>query len=82
MVFGSCRISLPAINNLFFPFVFQAKIQSLGNHPMEQTLSLLRQLKYTENVLFAGRNPYAEFNDAGQKEPCHADIDMILLDLL
>jgi hypothetical protein len=49
---------------------------------MEQTLSLLRQLKYTENVLFAGRNPYAEFNNAGQDEPCHADIDMILLDLL
>lgn len=49
---------------------------------MEQTLSLLRQLKYTENVLFAGKNPYAEFNDTGPDEPCHTDIDMILLDLL
>jgi hypothetical protein len=25
---------------------------------MEQTLAMLRQLKYTENVMFAGKDPY------------------------
>jgi hypothetical protein len=50
---------------------------------MEQTLSLLRQLKYTESVMFAGRNPYADFNESGSGDhPYHSDIDMILLDLL
>ena len=50
---------------------------------MDQTLSLLRQLKYTENVLFAGRNPYADCTEtASDDPPCHSDVDMILLDLL
>jgi hypothetical protein len=48
---------------------------------MEQTLSLLRQLKYIESVMFAGRNPYADFH-ASDDSPCHADIDMILMDLM
>jgi hypothetical protein len=62
-------------------FKCQAKIQSLGTRPMEETLSLLRQLKYTENVLFAGRDPYSEFSETSG-EHNHSDIDMILLDLL
>jgi len=49
---------------------------------MEETLSLLRQLKYIENVLFAGRDPYAGFSDTGSDEFNHTDVDMILLDLL
>jgi hypothetical protein len=49
---------------------------------MADTLSLLRQLKYTESVMFAGRNPYAEIKQSSPDEPTHADIDMILLDLL
>ena len=60
-------------------------IQSLGTKPMDQTLSLLRQLKYTESVLFAGRNPYAaELTEATGSDdlPRHSDVDMILLDLL
>ena len=50
---------------------------------MDQTLSLLRQLKYTESVIFVGRNPYVEISDCESEDrPCHADVDMILLDLL
>ena len=43
----------------YYPRVM-AKIQGLGTKPMEQSLSLLRQLKYAENVIFAGRDPYAK----------------------
>ena len=50
---------------------------------MEQTLSLLRQLKYTERVMFAGRDPYVDFHDEVSGDlPSHADVDTILLDLL
>ncbi|KAL7566727.1 hypothetical protein ACA910_017781 [Epithemia clementina (nom. ined.)] len=62
----------------FYPRIM-TKIQSLGTRPMDQTLSLLRQLKYMENVFFAGRNPYERPN---AKDPTHQDIEMILLDLL
>lgn len=60
----------------------KAKIQSLGTKPMDQSLSLLRQLKYTENVIFAGRDPYADIPQGNSDLACHADIEMILLDLL
>jgi hypothetical protein len=57
---------------------------------MEQTLALLRQLKYTENVMFAGnKDPYANPSSSrreevrlGREEPSHSDVEMILLDLL
>lgn len=50
---------------------------------MDQTLSLLRQVKYTESVMFAGRNPYAECTECGSEDqPYLADVDMILLDLI
>lgn len=49
---------------------------------MDQTLSLLRQLKYAENILFAKINPYAEFDQVADDKPNHSDIEMILLDLL
>jgi hypothetical protein len=65
----------------YYPRI-RAKIESLGAKPMDQTLSLLRQLKYAESTLFAGRDPYIEVGEAEPNEPCHADIDMILLDLL
>jgi hypothetical protein len=48
---------------------------------MEQSLSLLRQLKYIENVMFAGKDPYTE-PEPSSNEQTHADIEMILLDLL
>jgi len=62
----------------FYPRVM-AKIQSLGTRPMDQTLSLLRQLKYTENVFFETKNPY---EDTTLKDTVHQDVEMILLDLL
>ena len=49
---------------------------------MEQSLSLLRQLKYTENIIFSGKDPYIDATDVGPNEPSHADVEMILLDLL
>lgn len=49
----------------YYPRVM-AKVQSLGSKPLlEQSLSLLRQLKYVENVIFAGRDPYAASAEAG-----------------
>jgi hypothetical protein len=57
---------------------------------MEQTLALLRQLKYTENVMFAGnKDPYTNATSSireevrlGKEEPSNSDVEMILLDLL
>lgn len=42
----------------YYPRVM-AKLQGLGTKPMDQSLSLLRQLKYCENAIFSGRDPYA-----------------------
>lgn len=68
--------------SLYFYFL-KAKIEALGTKPMDQTLSLLRQLKYIESVMFAGKNIYTDSINIGSDEsPCHADVDMILLDLL
>ena len=66
-------------------FCLQAKIQSLGTKPMEQSLTLLRQLRYVENAMFAAKDPYHcedERAETGGDEPNHADVEMILLDLL
>jgi hypothetical protein len=51
---------------------------------MDHTLSLLRQLKYTENIMFADRNPYdeAQIKNSDPSQPSHADVEMVLLDLL
>jgi len=45
-------------------------------------LSLLRQLKYTENIIFSGKNPYTDAADIGPDELAHVDVEMILLDLI
>ena len=59
----------------------QAQLQSLGTKPIEQTLSLLRQLKYTEAALLAGKNLYVD--DIGlDLYPSYPDVEMILLDIL
>ena len=42
----------------YYPRVM-TKLQGLGTKPMDQSLSLLRQLKYCENAIFSGRDPYA-----------------------
>jgi hypothetical protein len=56
---------------------------------MEQTLAMLRQLKYTENVMFAGNGSIHERHKLIRKksgwareEPSNSDVEMILLDLL
>ena len=54
----------------------------MGTRPTTETLSLLRQLKYTESVLFADCDPYSETKELGTNDPSHSDVDMILLDLL
>jgi len=66
----------------FFYLIIQDKIQALGTKPMEQTLSLLRQLKYTESIMFAERNPYEEGCASESGKSIHADVEMVLLDLL
>jgi hypothetical protein len=61
----------------------QARLESLGTKPLEQTLSLLRKLKYVENVIFP---EHAEYEDLDRlRESEHAtrlDVEMILLDLI
>jgi hypothetical protein len=62
--------------------MLQAKIQSLGTKPMELSLSLLRQLRYMENIIFTGRDPYTTPDAVDPIEQSHVDVEMILLDLL
>jgi hypothetical protein len=59
----------------------QVKFQSLGTKPIEQTLSLLRQLKYVESALLSGKNLYIEESEVVD-HPSYCDVEMILLDLL
>jgi Ran GTPase-activating protein (RanGAP) involved in mRNA processing and transport len=64
-------------------FLLQAKLESLGTKPLEQTLSLLRKLKYVENVIFPEHTAYEELDKL--RESDHAlrcDVEMILLDLI
>lgn len=64
-------------------FFLQAKLESLGTKPLEQTLSLLRKLKYVENVIFPEHTAYEELDKLRESE--HAtrlDVEMILLDLI
>lgn len=59
-------------------FALQSKIQTLGAKPTEQMLGLLRQLKYTENAMFNGYDPYDE---APRSVGIRSDVEMVLLDL-
>lgn len=61
----------------FYPRIM-SKIQTLGAKPTEQMLGLLRQLKYTENAMFGGNDPY---DDAARSIGIRGDIEMVLLDL-
>lgn len=56
----------------------QAKMQTLGAKPTEHMLGLLRQLKYTENAMFGGNDPY---DDTHRCSDMRSDVEMILLDL-
>jgi hypothetical protein len=74
--FGPCQY----INSTHI-LLFQARLQALGTKPIEQTLSLLRQLKYTESAFLAGRNLYVDDFDPNVY-PSYVDVEMILLDIL
>lgn len=66
----------------YYPRI-RAKLESLGTKPLEQTLSLLRKLKYVENVIFPEHTAYEELDKLRESE--HAtrlDVEMILLDLI
>lgn len=60
----------------------QEKVHSLGTKPMELTLSILRQLKYVESVIFHNNSPYNELDIPATGSSPHSDIEMILLDLM
>jgi hypothetical protein len=53
-------------------------MQTLGAKPTEHMLGLLRQLKYTENAMFGGNDPY---DDTHRCSDMRSDVEMILLDL-
>ena len=65
----------------FYPRI-RAMVENLGNKQTQhQILSLLRQLKFVESVLFEGQNVYgSEIHDSNRATP--ADLEMIILDLL
>ena len=46
------------------------------------TLSLLRQLKYIENVMLEGKNVYSFIDQVEDDFPNASDVEMVLLDLL
>ena len=54
----------------------------LGSRPMDSTLSLLRQLKYTESKMFGARNPYSDHGSDDISNYTHSDVEMVLVDLL
>jgi hypothetical protein len=58
--------------------LLQAKMQALVAKPTEHMLGLLRQLKYTENAIFEGNDPY---DDTHRCSDIRSDVEMILLDL-
>ena len=60
----------------------QSKIKVLGSRPMDHTLALLRQLKYTESKMFGERNPYSDHCSDDPADYTHSDIEMVLVDLL
>ena len=70
-------------NILFVARFLQKKLEALDTKPsQEQTLSLLRLLKFVERFLFQGMNPFADNAPMRDPEqPSHADVEMIILDL-
>mmetsp|Transcript_30277 Transcript_30277/g.46218 ORF Transcript_30277/g.46218 Transcript_30277/m.46218 type:complete len:923 (-) Transcript_30277:375-3143(-) len=67
----------------YYPRIRQVLESVVNKQSPIQILSLLRQLKFVENVMFKGRNVYAdneEVKETDQSTP--ADVEMIILDLL
>lgn len=66
-----------------FPLCNQAKVEEfLATSKQTKALILLRQLKFVENMLFRGSNPYCDLPTATSNEPIVADAEIILLDML
>lgn len=66
----------------YYPRI-KARLESLGAKPLDETLSLLRKLKYIESILFPDNNAYDEFDKGdGSHQPVRSDVEMILIDLL
>lgn len=67
----------------YYPRIRQ-KLETLGTKPsQDQTLSLLRLLKFVENVMFEDRNVYLDSDTIRDPDlPSTADVEMIILDLL
>ena len=65
----------------FYPRI-RAVVENMGTKQSQhQILSLLRQLKFVESVLFKGQDIYGnEIHNSNQSTP--ADLEMIILDLL
>lgn len=67
----------------YYPRIRQLLESVVDKQSPMQILSLLRQLKFVENVMFKGRNVYSdseEVKETDQSTP--ADVEMIILDLL
>jgi hypothetical protein len=65
----------------YYPRI-REKLESVGLKPTQETLSLLRQLKFVENVLFQGRAFYTDEEVHAPDQPTPADVETIILDLL
>ncbi len=65
----------------YFPRI-REKLESLGTKPSVQTHSLLRQLKYIENVMLQGKNIYTDEQEEEEEGPNASDVETVLLDLL
>lgn len=65
----------------YYPRI-REKLESVGLKPTQETLSLLRHLKFVENVLFQGKGAYNDEEVRAPEQPTPADVEMIILDLL
>jgi len=65
----------------YYPRI-REKLESVGLKPTQETLSLLRQLKFVENVLFQGKDVYTDGEVREPDQPTPTDVEMIILDLL
>jgi Ran GTPase-activating protein (RanGAP) involved in mRNA processing and transport len=65
----------------YYPRIM-TKLQALGSSQADQILALLRQLKFAESLLFAGKSLYCDEPSIADNEAHYSDVEMILLDLL
>ena len=65
-------------------FAFQNKLEGFWSKGCQQkTLTLLRQLKFIESVMFQGKDVYSEDSlDIDPNKPLMLDVEAILVDML